>query len=173
MKYVLLTFIILLSGCAVTKQPDVQTSEKKVSRHAQMQLLKNTGATVNTKDFLGNGKWTLIMIWDKHCGLVNFTELSKFHKKYRKKNIEVLGVSVDGKAKLVDVNLFLKPLKVSFPNLVGDLDQVDLHYRNLVDQPLKGTPTYLLFNQSGELSAHQVGTIDLESVVSYVSKPDS
>ena len=173
LKVVTPLLLLACVGCAsitaVETNPEIPLVDKNIAPAANMPLIKADQSGDNLADYLGNGKWTLVMFWDSNCGYSTFEELSVFHNRYRNNNAEVLGVSIEGKEKLAEFKQHLKTKKPTFPNLIGELTVVASRYSTLAEEPLKGTPSFLLFRPNGEMAAQQAGTVVISELEKFIA----
>ena len=63
-----------------------------------------SGNQKSIKDYVGNGKWLVVMLWASDCHVCNQEahQYVKFHKLHKDKDAIVLGISLDGKNKKAD-----------------------------------------------------------------------
>jgi len=119
---------------------------------------------------IGQGKWTLVMLWATTCHICEIDKplMSELHKKHKDGNIEVFGISIDGHGNMNNVQKYLAERDVSFPNSVGEFLTVSSSMLNLAHENLRGTPTYLLFGPDGEVKAVQAGHLSPDVVEKFV-----
>ncbi len=135
-------------------------------------LVDTEGAPASSSTTVGNGKWTLVMIWATDCHICTEQkpEISAFYDKYKDTMVDVFGIALDGPKRLDAVNDYLAKHKPTFPNYVGDFQMVGLNYQSLTEEPLRGTPTYLLFNPAGELKGNNPGPVRPEAIESFIER---
>ena len=131
---------------------------------------KNTPRTI--KDFTGKGKWLLVMFWASDCHICNKEahEYVDFHFVHSDKDAEVLGISLDGKAKFKDAQGFIKKHSVDFQNLIGEPEYVVSVFEKNAKSRWVGTPSFLLFNPKGEIVGAQVGALPTTLVEEIINK---
>ena len=124
----------------------------------------------NLKEYLGNGKWTIVMLWASDCHICNQEahQYVQFHKKHQNKDASVLGISLDGQEKKSDAEGFLKEHTINFPNLIGEPMGVASIYRELTGDNFRGTPTFLIFSPKGDLRAQQVGAVPTDLIEQFM-----
>lgn len=120
---------------------------------------------------IGEGKWTLVMLWATTCHICEIDKplFSKFHEKHKDGNIEVFGIAIDGHQKLPSVQRYLAARDVSFPNSVGEFLTVGSSLINIAEEPLRGTPTYLLFDPEGEIKGVHAGHLAPDKVEVFIA----
>lgn len=113
------------------------------------------GKTRQTSEFLGKGRWTVVAVWSADCPICkreifHMTFLSDEHKG---KDIDVLGLSIDGPENSKYAQRFIDEQGLNFPNLIGTPDDASL----LSGTMFIGTPTYYFFSPEGKFLAQRVG----------------
>ncbi len=116
-------------------------------------------------------KWTLVMLWTTNCGICQreYPIMSEFHNKHKDINAKVLGVSLDGYSKLDSITKHINEMPMTFDNLIGEVTVVAFNYESATEEPLRGTPTFLMFNPAGQLVAHNPGPVTLEALEKFIS----
>ena len=139
------------------------------------QLMGRDGQQHHLKDYLAKDKWTTIIVWGPKCPscIEEMPEIQGLYDDIEKVNINVLGLAVDFPsftyAKLKQVQQFEEDYFITFPNL---LISSDIYYE-LGLGPLKGTPTIILINPKGKVSAVQVGGVPGSVIEKYVAEEDA
>jgi len=117
--------------------------------------------------FVGKGKWTVIKVWKSDCGIC----MSTMHETNAARNIipntHVIGVSLDGDAKIA--NKSLRPLNVSFRNFVADRNEFNRYIGKSTRRNIVGYPTYLIYSPRGKLKAMQTGDVKPYELGQYIS----
>jgi len=133
-------------------------------------LINADGSDAPVHPNIGNGKWTLVMMWATTCHICEIDKplMSKLHEKHKDGDIEVFGISIEGHSKMPEVQSYLAKRDVSFPNSVGEFLTVGSSMQNLTQESLRGTPTYLLFSPDGKIKAVQAGHLDPKVVENFV-----
>lgn len=121
---------------------------------------------------IGQGQWTLLMIWASDCHVCRAQKpvISAFHDAHRDSDAQVVGLALDGPEGLDAVNAYLKQHQASFPNRVGELSAIAATYTALTEEPLRGTPTYLLFDPDGELVGNNPGPLSVAALESFIAR---
>lgn len=140
---------------------------------AAAELRDLEGKARDLDEFRGKGKWTLVMFWASDCHVCNAEILDyvTFHDAHHEKDATVVGISMDGQAKLAEARDFVERHLVDFPNLIGEPQQVAAFFTRLTGgrQPWLGTPSFLLYRPSGELVGWQVGAVPAVTIEKYIS----
>lgn len=128
------------------------------------------------EDFVGSGKWLVVMIWASDCHICNneVPEYMAFHEAHKDKDASVLGISMDGEARKTEAIAFLERHLVNFPSLIGEIEVVTALYAKLTGSFLAGTPAFLIYTPSGELAAKQIGAVPVKLIEDFMaanSKP--
>jgi len=141
-------------------------------------LLAVAGANVVLKDldgrdrsmgeFIGKGKWTVVAVWASDCPVCQqeIHHMNFFHDAHRKKDAQVLGVSVDGYARRQLAQGFVKDHGLDFTNLIAEPQDI----ARLGSGVFVGTPTYYVYSPEGKLLAEQVGPVTQEQVEAFIDR---
>jgi len=160
-----LFFVALLlasSSLHATKLPDAEFLGSDTQVH-------------HLNEFIGNGKWTTIVVWGPKCPAC-INEMPNIQGLYDDKdetNIDVLGLVIDypsfSYAKLKEVQQFEEDYFITFPNLLLSARM----YEKLGLGRLKGTPTVVLIDPKGEVSAIQLGGVPRGVIESHIAKQEA
>lgn len=123
-------------------------------------------------DHVGNGKWVLVMLWSTDCALCKQQKpaISAFHDRHKESSAEVVGITIDGYDALESIQHYLSTHRPSFPNLVGELPLISFNYQVATQERFYGTPTYLLFDPTGDLIANQPGRLNTEALERFIAR---
>ena len=129
-----------------------------------------TGKKVNLEDKIGQGKWTLVMFWAHDCSLCRAESpaISEFFD--RRKDVDVIGISIDGEANKALSKAFLAEVNPSFPSYLSELPLVAVNYKVLTQEDFRGTPTFLLFNPEGDLLGNNPGPMSTEALERFIER---
>lgn len=124
------------------------------------------------ENYLGKGKWTIVMMWASDCYICNREahEYVDFHMIHSDTDATVLGVSLDGENRKKDAEKFIKKHSVDFPNLIAEPEHVARLYQELTGQFFAGTPTFLIYSPNGELKAAQAGAVPTSLIEDFMKK---
>lgn len=114
-------------------------------------------------------QWTLVSLWALDCIVCEQQKpaLSQFNTRYP--NIDIVGVSLDGRANVDLVRQRLAEKPVSFKNAITDLASFEPQYRSQFGKQYIGTPTYILYSPDRKLKGVHVGPIDLNNLIKLVN----
>jgi len=120
---------------------------------------------------IGQGKWTLVMLWATSCHICEIDKplFSAFHEKHKESDVTVFGISIDGHQNVPSVQSYLKERDVTFPNSVGEFLTVGSSMIEIAEESLRGTPTYLLFDPKGEILGVHAGHLAPEKVEEFIA----
>lgn len=126
------------------------------------------GKPVPVSRYIGQGKWTLVMLWAHNCPVCNreVDDISFFYDAHKKKDVNVLGVSVDGPSQLAKAQAFVDDHLVDFPNLV--IEPASQAIDKFGGGPFVGTPTFYVYSPEGELVAKNVGAISVKALNEFL-----
>ena len=134
-------------------------------------LTDMTGKARSLDDYVGNGKWTVVMIWASDCHICNKEayQYVDFHTFHKDKDAQVLGISMDGADGAADAEKFIERHSVNFPNLIGEPQEVARLFTGASGQQLQGTPTFMVFDPQGKLRAADAGAIPAEVISEFIA----
>lgn len=126
------------------------------------------GRDRNVKEFIGQGKWTVVAVWESSCTICKqeIHQMSFFHAAHKNKDAIVLGISIDGKAGKQQALGFIKEHGLDFTNLLAELPQM----QQFGGGPFMGTPTFYIYSPKGKLLAYQAGAVSQEQVEQFMAK---
>ena len=129
-----------------------------------------SGHSKKISDYTGNGKWRIVMIWASDCHVCNQEAHTyvKFNEEHKDKDAQMLGISMDGKAKLKDAEAFVQRHQLNFPNLIGEPVDVAMDYMRMTGSEWVGTPTFLIYGPKGDLLAKQEGAVPVELIENFI-----
>jgi thiol-disulfide isomerase/thioredoxin len=130
------------------------------------------GKFTTLSQYFEKDKWTLVMLWTTDCGVCQreYPEISKFHDKHKDIDAKVLGVSLDGYSHLEKIKKHINEMPMTFENLIGEVTVVAFNYETATEEPLRGTPTFLMFNPQGQLVGHNPGPVKPEALEKFISR---
>jgi peroxiredoxin len=139
---------------------------------AQNELVNFNGKPGELEKYLGQGKWSIVMIWAHNCHICNqeVHQYISFHEKHHKSDAQVIGLSVDGKEYLQQAETFIKRHNLNFTSLIGEPEVVARFFEELTGEAWFGTPTFLVYNPKGELRAQQVGAVPTELIENFIQR---
>ena len=130
------------------------------------------GKPASLDQWVGKGKWVLVMFWAVHCKYceMNKPAINAFYAKHKNRDATVVGVSIDGMAQIDAIRNKLRQAPTKFPNYVADLSLMALNYEIAALEPFRGTPTYWFFSPRGELKAVNPGPVRVEALEAYMAR---
>ena len=131
-----------------------------------------TGKSQKFENYLGKGKWLIVMVWASDCHICNREahQYVDFHMIHSDTDASVLGISLDGDSRKKEAVGFIKKHSVDFPNLIAEPSTVMELYQNSTGQGFAGTPTFLIYSPKGELKAAQAGAVPPELIEDFIKK---
>jgi len=124
------------------------------------------------ENYLGKGKWTVVMMWASDCHICNREahEYVDFHMIHSDVDATVLGISLDGESRKKAAKKFIKKHAVDFPNLIAEPEYVSAMYKKLTGQFFAGTPSFLIYSPDGELKAAQAGAVPTALIEDFIKQ---
>ena len=147
------------------------SSSHTLARGSDLSVRTLTGETVPLSSYFEPGKWTMVMMWTTYCGTCSsqYPSVSAFHDKHKDADAKVIGMSLDGFAEVEKVRSYVKAKPMTFESSIVEVEALQKAYKALTEESFTGTPTYLMFNPSGELVAHVPGTLDMAAVEQFIA----
>lgn len=126
------------------------------------------GELTSIDDYLGNGKWTIVEIWksDCHSCRTHMPEMVQFDGKLE--NAQLVGISLDGAEGINDAKKFSATFNMKFPTLVSSFQEVSTWMERVAEEPLIGTPTFIIFDAKGNVAAAQAGIVPVKSLEKFI-----
>lgn len=156
-----LSFMALSAPPALAASPDVALQDIH-------------GQTQHFDQFIGRGKWTVLVVWGARCPpcIEEMPEMQRFHDMHKEKVAIVLGVAVDfptfGQARRDEVAQFMEDYLISFPVLLGDAAA----YTRFGGADLLGMPTTVIYDRKGAIAARHTGSLSRDMVERFIQKWD-
>ena len=126
--------------------------------------------TTDIATLTGKGKWTVFKVWAHDCHVCRQTihYLSDFEIQYP--DADVYGICIDGRENLSQIQRFIDEFSLDFPNLVSDAAEVSEILYAQAGETLVGTPTLIVYQPDGKLSAVQPGPVPSEDLIRYIER---
>lgn len=152
-----IVFILFFSSALASDWTEVRTLDGKFTTLSQ---------------HFEKDKWTLVMLWTTNCAICKrqYPVMSEFHDKHKDIDAKVIGVSLDGYSELDKITKYIDKMPMTFDNLIGETSIVAFNYEAATEEPLRGTPTFLMFNPQGQLVGHNPGPVKPEALEKFISK---
>ena len=127
------------------------------------------GRARNVNEFVGHGKWTVVVVWAHDCSICSreIGEMTALHVAHRDKDAIVLGITLDGSRHLKEARAFVKRHKLPFVNLITEPS-----YEVLVKfgaGEFVGTPTYYIYNPKGVIVGQNIGPVSRKQVEAFIA----
>ncbi|MHB8622602.1 MAG: TlpA family protein disulfide reductase [Sulfuricaulis sp.] len=141
-NWLFLVVLLILPVLTLAADPNVQLKDPEGKVH-------------NISEYIGQGKWTIVMIWSADCPICqrDIYHMTFFQDEHHKKDATVLGVSIDGYVNRAKVQSFINDQSLNFPNLIGDPEDAS----RISNMAFIGTPTYYFFSPKGDFMTQRVG----------------
>lgn len=156
--------LILMLALSINVFSGDRTEIKNEGNKAPNFSLKSTkGKTINLTDY--KGKIVILDFWATWCPPCRkgIPDLISIQKKY-KKNVVVIGVSLDGDKTIKDVPKFIKDYKINYPIVYGD-DKVVADYGGI-----RSIPTSFMIDKKGNVADMQVGLVEKEIFINKIKE---
>ena len=141
----------------------------------KLALQGSDGAKHNIQDHVGQGRWTALIVWGPKCPacLEEMPEIQTLYDERDSTNIDVVGLVLDYPSfaypDIKQVQLYEEDNFISFPSLLISSNI----YNEFNIGRLQGTPTIILVNPKGDVSAVQLGAVPTQLIKDYIKKQGS
>jgi len=124
------------------------------------------------KNYVGKGKWLVVMIWASDCHICNKEahQYVDFHMVHSDEDATVLGISIDGESRKIEAEKFIKKHAIDFPNLIAEPAYAGRMYQELTGSSFLGTPSFLIFSPEGELKAADAGAVPATVIEEFIAQ---
>ena len=128
------------------------------------------GEVAQFSDYLQEERWLAVMIWSWTCPICanEMPGYARLHDRHQDGQLTVLGISLDGSAAVIEAWAFAEEHGATFPNLLGEGEDVAQFFHQQTGQSLMGTPTFLLYAPGGKLKAVQAGPVPPEGIEAFI-----
>jgi len=167
---VLFVFFVMFFSVAISAAEGDLTPIKSGSSDSGFKDLDANARKL--EDYIGQGKWTIVMIWASDCHVCNeeVHHYVGFHNKHKDKDANVLGLSGDGWSGRAAAKGFIDRHNVSFPNLIAAGPTIVALFEKITNEQLPGTPAFLVFDPKGKIAAKQIGPVEVEIIESFIAQ---
>ena len=138
---------------------------------AAFELQRMDGTRTNVNDHVGDGRWTLVMLWTTDCIPCEAQKpmIGRFHDDHAATDAHVLGIALDGPAAMAESEAVVARHDAAYPTLVAFDDVFPEQFAELTGRPFRATPTYLLYTPDGRLAGAHTGPIERERLEAIVA----
>lgn len=164
-KKISFAFLIALSLSLITLS--------SVNATNGLSLLRSPDGNFHSiNEYANKGKWLVVMFWAYDCSACNNEAQSynELHDRRKNKDLELLGVSVDGWNNREKSKDFIKKHHLNFPNLIGGNEEVSALFERLSGRQLVGTPGIFIYNPEGELMVAEIGAVPVSLIEKFISQ---
>ena len=138
---------------------------------AAFELQRMDGERTNVNDHVGDGRWTLVMLWTTDCIPCEAQKpmIGRFHDDHVDSDAHVVGIALDGPAAMAEIETLVARHAAAYPTLVAFDDVFDEQFAALAGKPFRATPTYLLYAPDGRFAGVHTGPIERERLEAVVA----
>lgn len=106
--------------------------------------------------------WTLVMLWAHDCIPCERQKpmIEQFYQQNKTRGFQVVGVSTDSKALRDKAEKTYSASKTSFTNYYYEGSNFRKAYDQFTGRDFLGTPTYMVYDPSGQLRGTHTGTLN-------------
>lgn len=135
-------------------------------------LVSLEGKNTTLASQIDGDKWLLLMFWATDCVICQREKplISRFHTEHKDIDAQVVGIALDGYARVDKIQSYLAQHNPSFPSYTGEYSDLANSYSHATGEVLRGTPTYLLYTPEGELVANNPGPVSPGAIEKFIEK---
>jgi len=128
------------------------------------------GNRVDVRDQIGNGQWTLVMMWQLNCPPceVHKPSIEAFHEKYNSNGAHVIGLVIDGHEYMPEIKKQFKKSPVDFPSLVVYGDVFPQQMMEETGKLFETAPGYIFYTPDGEIDFSVNRMVDIDELIAYL-----
>lgn len=127
-----------------------------------------SGKDRRVSEYIGRGRWVIVTVWSADCPICQreMYHMTFLHEEHKDKDIQVLGLSIDGYAQRAKIRDFVDDQSLNFPTLIGEPGDAG----QLSGRPLLGTPTYFFFAPRGRFMTAHVGAMTQQQAEATIKR---
>ena len=139
--------------------------------YSQDGLTDLEGESAQFSDYVPADRWLVVMIWSWSCPICaqEMAGQAQLHERNQGGRLTLLGVSLDGAAGIMEAWAFAEEHGATFPNLIGEAQEVAHFFNEHSVHSLQGTPTFLVYAPGGHLKAVQAGAVPPEGIEAFIA----
>ncbi len=128
------------------------------------------GMRVDVKDYIGDGRWTVVMLWQLNCVPCELHKpvVEAFHQKHKASNAHVLGLVIDGHEYMSQIQQFVDKQPTIFPSLVDFGDVFSQQIKEETGKHFPAAPGYIVYAPDGELKLAINNIVEVEQLIGYL-----
>lgn len=128
------------------------------------------GGRIETDDFIGNGRWTVVMLWQLNCVPCEQQKpaVEAFHNKYKASKAHVVGLVMDGHEYIPQIKQFLDKKPTAFPSLVVFGDVFKDQIKSETGKHFPAAPGYIVYTPEGEIKMALNSIVEIDELISYL-----
>jgi len=129
-----------------------------------------SGNRVDVSESMGDGRWTIVMIWQLECALCELQKpaVEAFHEKHQSHSAHVLGLVLDGHEYLPAINDFVSEKPTAFPSLVVFGDVFNQQIMQETGKHFPTAPAYIVYSPEGEMKLAINNRIEIDELLAYI-----
>jgi len=128
------------------------------------------GKRVNIHDYIGDGRWTVVMLWQLDCIPCEQQKpaVEAFHKRYKSSDAHVVGLVMDGHERVPAIKRFVSKKPTAFPSLVVYSDVFHKQIRDETGKRFPAAPGYIVYSPEGELKIAINNIVKIEDLIGFL-----
>ena len=128
------------------------------------------GNRVDVKDYIGDGLWTIVMLWQLDCIPCEKQKpaVEAFHNKYKSSTAQVVGLVIDGHEKMDEIQAFVDKKPTAFPSYVVYGDVFGTQIEEETGKIFPAAPGYIVYAPDGELVKSINSYVNINALIDYV-----
>ena len=133
------------------------------------------GDPADFSDYVPADRWLVVVIWSWMCPICvqEMAGHARLHEHHRDGHLTLLGISIDGAEGILEAWAFVEEHNVTFPNLIGQAQDVANFFFEQAGQAFQGTPTLMVYAPGGQLKAVQAGAVPREGIEAFIDHQEN
>lgn len=128
------------------------------------------GNRIEVDDYIGNGRWTVVMLWQLNCVPCEQQKpaVEAFHDRHKSSNAHVVGLVMDGHEYIPQIQQFMSKKPTAFPSLVVFGDVFDDQIKSETGKHFPAAPGYIVYSPEGEIKLALNSIIEIDELIGYL-----
>jgi len=166
----LLLAVLMLMGLPLFAE---EAADGAIAEEHRLKLKDMQGKAMSLHDFVGKGKWLVVMIWQSDCHVCN-QEVEGYNAWYMEQKAaggaNMIGITTDGWINKEAAQDFIDRHKVIFSNALVEIEDLQSYYASTIGKSFFGTPAFLIFSPEGKIMAEQTGAVPVDLIDNYIKE---
>ncbi len=128
---------------------------------------------INIETLVGKGHWAIVEVWASDCRMCQLSIQHIVNFKATHPEVDIIGVSVDGKEGKAHAQGFIHEQKLTFPNFLSNKEEIDKYLFTTIEKNFIGTPTFIFYDPQGKLLTVQPKALTEKELSGFIDSQGS